>query len=363
MEVSVITSQPRQYFPGDVVSVETVLPWRWGEHVPNIPIVLYNLRVLQRGWRLFRKSRPAFLYQRHLLFNISGLLLSRVLGVPLILEYNGSEVWMVERWGRGWTYFMHLARWMENLNIRLADMLVVVSDHVCKEVLDKGVPPERVLVNFNGVNPRVFHPQVGGSAVRDRYGISRDTLVAGFIGTFSFWHGVEVLAKAVRQAVAAVPNLHFLFIGDGPLLDSVKEQIVSDGCEAHVTFTGRVPSEEAPAHLAACDILLSPHVQNPDGSPFFGSPTKLFEYMAMGRAIAASGIEQLAQVLEHERTALLVPPDDPEALARSVVRLASNKQLRLRLGRSARDHVVKHYTWDGHVARILDRVRNIGLVA
>lgn len=363
MKASVISSQQREDFPSGVDAVTTVLPWRWGEHILNVPVILYNARVFRKTWKLFRKRRPSLVYQRHLLFNISGLLLARVLRRPFILEYNGSEIWVVKHWGPGWMFLMHLARWMERVNIRSAELLVVVSERVREELLTRGVPSERILINPNGANFREFRPEIDGSAVRDRYGISRNTVVAGFIGTFGFWHGVEVLAKAVRRAAEAVPNLHFLFIGDGPLLNSVKEQIASDGCEARVTFTGRVPSEEAPAHLAACDILLSPHVQNPDGSPFFGSPTKLFEYLAMGRAVVASGIEQLAQVLEHERTALLVPPGDPEVLARSIVRLARDKELRLRLGSSARDHVVKHYTWDKHVARILDRVRNMGLVA
>jgi glycosyltransferase involved in cell wall biosynthesis len=65
-------------------------------------------------------------------------------------------------------------------------------------------------------------------------------------------------------------------------------------------------------------------------------------------------------VLAHEKTALLVPPNDLEALAQAIVRLSRDKDLRLRLGSSARDHVVKHYTWDKHVARILDRVRKMG---
>lgn len=360
VKVSVISSQRRENFPSAVDAVTTVLPWRWGEHVPNVPIILYNARVFLKAWKLLRKKRPAFIYQRHLLFNVSGLLLSRALRRSLVLEYNCSEIWMVEHWGRGWTFLMHLARWMERVNIRSAELLVVVSERVREELLARGVPSERILVNPNGANPKTFHPGIEGRSVRERYGISQNNIVAGFIGTFSVWHGVEVLAKAVRQAVAAFPDVRFLLIGDGPLWTSVKEQVNRDGCEAHVTFTGRVPSAEVPAHLGACDILLSPHVQNPDGSPFFGSPTKLFEYMAMGKAVVASGIEQLAQVLEHERTALLVPPGNPEALARSIVRLARDKELRLRLGSSARDHVVKHYTWDRHVARILDRVRKMG---
>src|SRR5207237_125725 len=84
-----------------------------------------------------------------------------------------------------------------------------------------------------------------------------------------------------------------------------------------------VPQDDGPEHLAAADLLVSPHVTNPDGTPFFGSPTKLFEYMAMGRPIVASDLEQIGQTLEHGRTAWLVPPGDVEALADAMARRAA----------------------------------------
>ena len=77
-------------------------------------------------------------------------------------------------------------------------------------------------------------------------------------------------------------------------------------------FTGSLPSDKVAEYLDASDILVSPHIPMPDGSRFFGSPTKLFEYMAMGKAIVASRLEQLAEVLEHDRTAWLVTPGNVE---------------------------------------------------
>ena len=61
-------------------------------------------------------------------------------------------------------------------------------------------------------------------------------------------------------------------------------------------FTGLIPQEKGPQYLAVADILVAPHVPNPDGTPFFGSPTKLFEYMAMGRGIVASNLDQIGEV-------------------------------------------------------------------
>jgi len=117
---------------------------------------------------------------------------------------------------------------------------------------------------------------------------------------------------------------------------------------------GRVHQAEAPRHLAACDVLVSPHVPNADGSRFFGSPTKLFEYMAMGRPIVASRLEQIGQALDHEETALLVPPGDSEALVAALRCLLADPALRARLGAAARRAAEARHTWRRHTARIVE---------
>src|SRR5205814_9111632 len=137
-------------------------------------------------------------------------------------------------------------------------------------------------------------------------------------------------------------------------------RIVEDGAVAHaVVFTGLVQQDEGPAHLAACDVLASPHVPNPDGTPFFGSPTKLFEYMAMGKAIVASELDQIGEVLDHEHDAWLVPPNDPAALAEGIRTLAADAGLRRRLGAAARERVLERHTWRQHTRRTLDRLQEV----
>jgi glycosyltransferase involved in cell wall biosynthesis len=137
-------------------------------------------------------------------------------------------------------------------------------------------------------------------------------------------------------------------------------QILSEGGAIDATvFTGLVPQEDGAAYLAACDVLVSPHVPNPDGTPFFGSPTKLFEYMAMGRGIVASNLDQIGEVLEHGKTALLTAPGDVDELAAALMCLAVDRELRDRLGAEARRTAVSRHTWRGHTARTIDRLREL----
>ena len=147
-------------------------------------------------------------------------------------------------------------------------------------------------------------------------------------------------------------------IGDGATIPLVKQLIEKYKLNDHVTLTGLVPQEKGPSYLAACDILVSPYVPNVDGS-FFGSPTKLFEYMAMGKGIIASDLEQIGEILDHEKTALVVTPGDQDELIQGMERLIDNPKLRDWLGTNARQEVIKNYTWEKHTHKIIHKLKEL----
>ncbi len=332
----------------------------WLRNLPDLPFLVYGETFGRRCHSFLNSDAPDFVYQRYSLLNYSGAEVSSRLRCPFVVEYNGSEVWVARNWSTP-LMFERLADRIERANLRRADLVVVVSKALRDEVVGRGVPPERVLVNPNAVAPQQYHPAIDGASIRRRLN-QEGRLVIGFIGTFGPWHGAEVLAQAVRSVIAQCPQAHFLFIGDGSGMPRVREIVAADGVEGQVTFAGLVPQEEAPAYLAACDILVSPHVPNPDGTPFFGSPTKLFEYMAMGKGIVASDLDQIGEILSHGKTAWLVRPGDPEDLAAGIVALARDPDLRSALGRAAREEVVAKHTWNRHVGRMLEKMVELELL-
>ena len=133
--------------------------------------------------------------------------------------------------------------------------------------------------------------------MRAELGLSKDELLVGFVGSFGPWHGVLVLAEAIKRIPAAVP-FRFLFVGDGALQGEVKQMLRAENERGRVIFKGAVSHKEVPGLLDACDILVSPHIPLAAGADFFGSPTKLFEYMAMGKGIVASRLGQIGEVLD-----------------------------------------------------------------
>jgi glycosyltransferase involved in cell wall biosynthesis len=184
----------------------------------------------------------------------------------------------------------------------------------------------------------------------------------GFIGTFGPWHGAEVLAEAFGRLMALDADLRrdvrLLMIGDGVRMPDVRRALARHAIDDVAVLAGLVPQAEGPRYLAACDILASPHVPNPDGTPFFGSPTKLFEYMAMGKGIVASDLGQIGDVLEQGRAALMVTPGDPDALARGLRTLIADPARREALGRVARRLVLERHSWRAHTGRIIEALRD-----
>ena len=146
-------------------------------------------------------------------------------------------------------------------------------------------------------------------------------------------------------------------IGDGVKTGEVIAALEAGGVRDLTVLTGIVPQAQGPRYLAACDILASPHVPNPDGTPFFGSPTKLFEYMAMGKGIVASDLDQIGEILEHGRAARMTVPGSVDSLAEGLCALIEDPARRQALGAEARRHAVERHSWYEHTRRIIDALK------
>jgi glycosyltransferase involved in cell wall biosynthesis len=313
---------------------------------------VHNNDVFTRGALSVIETQPTdFIYQRYARFSWAGVAASLQTKRPLFLEYNGSEVWAGRHWDR--VNRLDLLERYERLNLSAATRIFVVSEVERNNLERAGIPAEKIVVNPNGVDVKAFRPNVGGDAKRNELGLQSDELLVGFVGTFGPWHGVLVLAEAVKLIPADL-RVRFLLVGTGSLHGELKKLLEAEERTGRVIFYGGVPHDQIPALLDACDVLVSPHVPLAGGAEFFGSPTKLFEYMAMGKPIVASRLGQIADVLIHEKTGLLVEPGGARQLSNAIIRLTQSPQLREQLGAASRQSAIANHTWTRNAQIILD---------
>jgi glycosyltransferase involved in cell wall biosynthesis len=289
------------------------------------------------------------IYQRHARFSLIGPVLAWLSRKPLLLEYNGSEAFVGRYWNP--TPLMRRLIACEDAVLTGAACVIVVSEVDRALLVDRGVEPDRIVLNPNGVDADRF-ARGGGGGVRRGHGIRAEDLVIGFVGTFGSWHGARILATAFVRVAKDNPRSHLLLVGDGPELQATRDIVRRNGLDSRLTAVGQVAPAEVPVYLDASDILVAPQVPLPGGVEFFGSPTKLFEYMAAGKAIVASRLGQIGNVLEHGVTGWLVEAGDVGELAEALCILADAPEQRRELGARARRKAVESHSWRRNARRI-----------
>ncbi|WP_289301763.1 glycosyltransferase family 4 protein [Sporofaciens musculi] len=361
MEVYTTDFLPEKLMDGNVTKISLAgFQDYYYEAKMYLNISAYNEIINRHG-----NKRPMFVYQRYSLYDYIGARISEKYNVPFVLEWNGSEIWISKNWDNVKFQYRSIAEKIERLNLEKADLITCVSKELKASLISLGVPGDKILVNFNGVDINKFSPSVNGDGIRKKYG-TEDRIVIGFCGSFAKFHGAEILAETFGNILNHHRNyknkITLMMIGEGSTLVNVKRILKRNRAIDNAICVGSVAADDVPEYLAACDILVASHIPNNDGSEFFGSPTKLFEYMAMGKAIAAAELNQIGEILHDNKNALLFEPGDIDEMEETIVSLIEDDNLRMRLGKQARDDAGRYHTWDIHVDRIIVRLREMGLL-
>jgi glycosyltransferase involved in cell wall biosynthesis len=225
---------------------------------------------------------------------------------------------------------------------RAADGYVTITRGLAANLTKRLGPRPRLAVVHDGA-------RLGGTPPANAPSAAPDAVTVVYAGHLYKWKGVDVLL----EALAGTPGVRAVIVGgqeresDKPRLEAQAGEL---GLGDRVTFTGPVPRSGVPGWLARADILVLPNLTSPL-STHATSPLKLFEYMAAGRAIVASDLPSIREILTDDVTAVLVSPGDAAALAQGIRRLAGDAALRARLAAAAA-RAVAEYSWDERAARL-----------
>jgi glycosyltransferase involved in cell wall biosynthesis len=285
---------------------------------------------------------PDFLYERENLFMLSGLCVSKLFGLPYLLEVNAPLA--EERNRYGGLHWKKLARWTEIVCWKNASFVLPVTDVLAGYIRKEGVPNSRIAVTPNGVDPNIFFERDRVEA-KQKIGLA-DRLVLGFVGYVRDWHGLDVVVDILAKK-PSLQNAYLLVVGDGPARASLESQARRLGVSDRLRFTGTMPRQALPDLIAAFDLALQPLV-----TPY-ASPLKLFEYMAQGCTIIAPATPNILEILEDHKDSYLY--SEPEQFSEAIEFLAGDSVARARLGQAAANKIKeKDLTWIGNARRAVD---------
>ncbi len=243
------------------------------------------------------------------------------------------------------------ARHAIRTDLAAAGRILCVSEPLKHHLIDNWHMPARKIAVFpNVADVERFRPDAEARAdVRTGLGMPANPIIV-FVGNFYVWHDVPTLLAAFAEVVEKTPEARLVMVGDGAMRNTIMQRTVDLGIEKVVHFTGMVAHHDVPRFLAAADIAVVPYPALT--TQMWLSPLKLYEYMAAGKAIVASSIGQLNDVLEDGRNGLLVPPGDAQAMADALYRLVLDPALAGQLGEQARHDAVQKHSWTQYVTRL-----------
>jgi phosphatidyl-myo-inositol dimannoside synthase len=262
--------------------------------------------------------------------------------LPLVVSLHGSDVFVAER-NR---FFRAIARWV----LRRSAWVNACSRDIAERVRSMGLAAQAPDVLPYGVDLSEFASE-DAAAWRQRIGANPKEFVIAAIGRLVAKKGFTHLVRAAAILRSEGVPARLVVGGGGDLAGDLADQTRAEGCEAFVSLLGNIPHHQVAGLLAAADAVAVPSVRDERGN-VDGLPNVLLEAMAAGRAIVASGVGGIPDVIESERNGLLVPPGDPTALAAALRRLRENAELRSCLASAAKDTARQH-SWTSYGDRLI----------
>jgi len=310
----------------------------------------YRKRFTRHFMELVERFQPDAVYERYALRYHSAVAICNRRNIPHVLEVNALLAEEALNQGQLYSWERKHVQDKERHFLQYEARHVLVVSEQLKALIGKQF--DHIAVNPNGVDVDIFSPSIDPEPVRRQYHLG-NAFVLGWVGSFGAGRGLEEFLDIAAHIHIHRPDIRFLLVGDGALKNQVHQKLESDNIAEAVILTGRVSRQQIPAYVAAMNIALAPYPAK--GAEYF-SPLKVFEYMAMGRATAATAIGQCVDLLR-DGAGLLLPSGQPEVWAKEIIALSDDKERCLKMGEIARHRVVSRYTWQHNTERILEHIR------
>jgi len=286
-----------------------------------------------------RKNRVQVVHTNDLYSNLFAVPAAHLARVPVIISSQRDL--------SHWWWYTPVKRKLLRLIQSSATWILVNSEAIRRDlVVRDGMNPRKIRVVHNGVAAEKFSPRASRRKWLLPQLAAKDRLVIMVANMHISVKGHTDLISAAKTVWARNPDVRFLLVGDGKMRAEFERRARAAGLEGVVLFLGN--RTDVPALLSCCDVGVLASLAE-------GLPNAILEYMAAGLPVVATRVGGVPEIIEDEVNGLLVPPGDPAALARAILRVLSNDSLRARLAKSGREHALAKFDFE----RVVDAVSQL----
>jgi glycosyltransferase involved in cell wall biosynthesis len=323
------------------------------EILPALGRAIHPLRDAQSYFQIkqaIRRFRPDVVHTHSGKAGLLGRSAARALGVPAIVHtVHGAPFHPYQ--GRG---ARAVFRWCERYAANRCDALVSVAEAMTDLLVDAGVAPrEKFTTVYSGMEVEGFlNADEHRQRVRRELGYDEGQVVVAKVARLFHLKGHEYVVRAAEQVVELLPNVRFLFVGDGLLSDAIRQQVHDAGLDPYFRFTGLVPPDQIPGLIGASDIVVHASLRE-------GLARVLPQALIAGKPVVSYDVDGAREVVINDETGILLPPKSVDELAAAICRLAVDPALRFRLGAAGRARFTdrfRHEHMTDQVRRLYERI-------
>lgn len=313
---------------------------------PSFQRLAFDALMVFKLFQVVRRHKIDIIHAHNYEGALIGSFVGKITGIPVIYNAINTMIGELASYNciRPRALAIGLARILDYVVPRLADIIIADTEELRSFLLSKGIDPERVVTIHSGVRPEMFDG-ADGSQVRDRFAAEGGPLVV-YTGTFDDVQGIDHLMAAFKIVHERKPAARLLLVGStiNPAHRANYERMAVDlGFASQFAITS-CSLDELPGFLAAADVAVVPKPDSP------GIPTKLLNYMAAGNAIVS--FKQSATILQHSETAFLVDSVTAEDFAKGILTVLDDPTLARRLRANVKSFVMGRFDWPSIAAKL-----------
>lgn len=327
----------------------------WWARLPGMGPFGVMRAISRRLLQLARDIQPNVIHAHSPVLNaVPAIRVGRLLGIPVVYEIRAfwEDAAVDHGSTREGSLRYRLTRALETWAVKRADAVTVICEGLRNDLIERGIPAEKITVIPNAVNVDQF--SVGGNpdpSLKMKLGLG-SSRVLGFIGSFYAYEGLDLLIAALPNILKQIPDVKILLVGGGPQDAALRRQVMALDLKERVIFVGRVPHDEVNRYYDLIDVLV--YARHPMRLTELVTPLKPLEAMAQGRLMVASDVGGHKELIQDGKTGVLFRAGHPGDLASKVVGLLKYNQGWDAMKRNGRQFVENERSWLNSVQRYQD---------